>query len=414
MSHPKIAALLLLLIIPFINGLCFPQTLANQNIYTLNAPEIVYTSQDFSVTINVPYYFPGEDEVKVWARILDPATDKYVEYPIEDPNMVRGAGDSTWNFHLTAPTVANDWTLEIYALHWDNDTEIIDFTRQFIITVKTPPLSNQDIKIDRIIKDTDTFTLNEKSHITISTIYHNLEGTPLLVTISDDKGRVTQVLSEHSISGTGNYTFPWIVLTPSKIGNWELFFTVEAQDRVTDSASITIPVIARSSQDIDFSLTIHPKMIRTKPKTTVVYDVFIHNEDTSTEPITLTLSGHPDDSIYTFSPLIGKLDLESQLAITIPERTEGGAPFSTGTYTLMIKAQSGNTIHIANTTLIVESIEKTTTHSITDLTDENHVNPLSILNTMNIGYLGLILLIAIFSGLSYFLLLKRGYHNNSK
>ena len=412
MSHVKIGVISFLLLILFIDGQCFPQTSANQNIYTLNAPEIVYTSQDFSVTINVPYYFPGEDETKVWARILDPTVDNYVEYPIEEPKMVRGAGDSTWTFNLTAPSIALKWNLEVYALHWDNNSEVIDFRREFIITVKPFPSFDSEIKIVRIIKDSDTFTLLEKSRITISTMYHNLEDTPLLMTISDDTGRVTQVLSEYSISGTGNYTFPWISLKPNKTGDWKLFITVEAQGRVTDSASIVIPVIARSNQDIGLSLTIDPVTMITHPKSTVVYDIYIHYEDTATESIALTLSGHPDYTTYTFSPLTRTLDLKSQLTITLPEYTEGGTPLPIGTYTLMITAQSGNTSHTTNATLIIESIEKTTRTSNTDLTDGNKANTLPLLNTVTLRYLGLILIIAILAGLGYFLILKRKYQNN--
>jgi hypothetical protein len=111
---------------------------ASQTITDLGAPDEVEFSERFLVTVRVSYEFGGED-ARVWARVRSQTPLGDVSAPLENAKTVRGGGELTWNFEITAPNVAGVWTLEAYAFHWDSSNrEVVDDTKEFRVDVVAP------------------------------------------------------------------------------------------------------------------------------------------------------------------------------------------------------------------------------------------------------------------------------------
>jgi len=128
--------------------------------------------------------------------------------------------------------------------------------------------------------------------------------------------------------------------------------------------SITLTVVAGGQPPppgFDFSITVKPGSQYLTPEGSVTYDVYADLEAGTSETVSLTLSGLPEDATYAFDPPTGLPYFPSTLTVYVPQYTAAGAPMPAGTYTLTVTAEGAGLVHTATTTLVVQAAEVTTT-----------------------------------------------------
>jgi hypothetical protein len=128
--------------------------------------------------------------------------------------------------------------------------------------------------------------------------------------------------------------------------------------------SITLTVVAGGEpppSGFDFSITVKPDSQSLRPEGSVVYDVYVDLEAGTSEIVSLTLSGLPEDATYAFDPPTGLPYFPSTLTVYVPQYTAAGAPMPAGTYTLTVAVEGDGLVRTATTMLVVQAAEVTTT-----------------------------------------------------
>lgn len=128
--------------------------------------------------------------------------------------------------------------------------------------------------------------------------------------------------------------------------------------------SITLTVVAGGQpppSGFDFSITAKPDIQSLRPEGSVVYDVYVDLTAGTSETVSLTLSGLPEDATYAFDPPTGLPYFPSTLTVYVPQYTAAGAPMPAGTYTLTVAVEGAGLVRTATTTLVVQAAEATTT-----------------------------------------------------
>jgi len=111
----------------------------------------------------------------------------------------------------------------------------------------------------------------------------------------------------------------------------------------------------------DFSVTVRPEQQSLTPEGAVTYDVYVDLEAGTSETVSLTVSGLPEDATYAFDPPTSPPYFQSTLTVYVPEYTAAGALMPAGTYTLTVTGDGGGLTRTATATLVVESAEAVTT-----------------------------------------------------
>jgi hypothetical protein len=128
--------------------------------------------------------------------------------------------------------------------------------------------------------------------------------------------------------------------------------------------SITLTVVAGGQpppSGFDFSITAKPDIQSLRPESSVVYDVYVDLTAGTSETVSLTLSGLPEDATYAFDPPTGLPYFPSTLTVYVPQYTAAGALMPSGTYTLTVAVEGAGLVRTATTTLVVQAAEVTTT-----------------------------------------------------
>ena len=130
--------------------------------------------------------------------------------------------------------------------------------------------------------------------------------------------------------------------------------------------SITLTVVASGQpppSGFDFSITVKPDSQSLNPEESMVYDVYVDLTAGTSDTVSLTLTGLPEDATYAFDPPTGLPYFPSKLTVYVPGYTAAGAPMAAGTYTLTVTAEAAGLVRTATTTLVIRASEVTTTQT---------------------------------------------------
>jgi hypothetical protein len=393
---------------------------AGQEIINVQVQETVVIGVRFPVILQIQYDFTNQENVEIWCGIRDSGR-KYMVTPNKPSIMVSGTGELQWNFQLRAPLQAGEWKLEAYLFHMDeHDQEQIDNSQTFSITVL--PYYEPDIEITTIQSEPPDLKLiqGKEASLMISIRYSNFSSEytwPLRAVLRDgltgeDLG---EIITDPVPPGDGEYTFPNIVFTPKRTGEWVLQLGIQNKDCPTGVCGIqefltkeqfTITVIQGNgaitpeptSAAFDFSIALDPTQKTLKVGGHSSFYIDIELQDGESKEVTLYLNELPADWNYLFDPQKGKPDFKSELVIYLPTNIEAG------TYELIITAKGENIEKQAKVELKVEAdetISTTTTEYSTSPTIPKD-NDVEWDQSTMFYLIVLILVIIIISGLAVF------------
>jgi len=400
---------------------------AEQEIINVQAQETVTVGVRFPVILQIHYNFTNQENVEIWCGIRD-SNRKYMVTPDKPPILVSGTGEFQWDLQLRAPVQAGEWNLEAYLFHVDESgQEIRDHTRSFSVNVL--PFYEPDVEIKTIQTEPPDFKLIEgrEASVIVSISYSNFSSEydwPLRAVIRDgvtgeDLG---EVFSEPLPPGEGEYTFPNMVMTPLKTGEWSIqlgigikdcptglcgiqeFLTKEKFTITVEKGNGSVITSEPTSTVFDFSVTVTPIQNNLIAGGHSSFYINIELQDGESKEVMLYLNNHPQDWNYFFDPQKGKPDFESELIIYLPTNLEPGS------YELIIIAKGESMEKQSKIELIVEDDETVATATselspspITPEVDQKEQEDYSIIFYIII----LIVVIVIASGLVFFYTRKK-------
>lgn len=173
------------------------------------------------------------------------------------------------------------------------------------------------------------------------------------------------LIPQQGVAVTVSTTTPWTAIS----GSHTVSFLADPRSLYDDpntgnnrgEFSFTIGEAAQPPSSFDFSITVRPESQSLRREGSIIYDVYVDLEAGTTKPVTLTLSGLPEDSTYAFDPPIGEPYYQSKLTIYVPEYTAAGAPMPAGSYTLMVTAEAGGLTRTTTATLIIAATGESVT-----------------------------------------------------
>ncbi len=421
--------LIVLCLITFLIMTLFPISIATagQEIINVQAQETVPVGVNFPVILQIQYDFTNQENVEIWCGIR--ASDrKYMVAPDKPPILVSGSGEFQWDLRLRAPVQAGEWRLEAYLFHLDeNDKEIIDHTRSFSVNVL--PWYEPDVEVKTIQTIPPDFKLIEgrEASLIVSIRYSNFSSEyvwPLRAVIRDgvtgeDLG---EVFSDPLPPGDGEYTFPNIVFTPRRAGEWSFqlgvgikdcptnlcgiqeFITKERLTIIVEKGNGSVTTPEPTSTKFDFSLAVTPTQKSLIAGGHSSFYIDIELQEGESKEVMLNLTDPPQDWNYFFDPYKGKPDFSSELIIYLP------TDIKSGSYELIISAKREGVEKQSKIELIVEGDETVTTTTselspspITPEVDQKEQEDYSIMFYIII----LIVVIVIASGLVFFYTRKK-------
>ncbi len=349
-------------------------TTAGQEIINIQVQETVTVGVRFPVILQIQYDFMNQENVKIWCGIRD-SNRKYIVTSDNPPILVSGNGELQWDLQLRAPVQAGEWQLEAYLFHInEDDKETIDHTRSFSINVL--PFYEPEVEITTIQSEPPDFKLIEgkEASLIISIRYQNFSSEyvwPLRAVIRD--GVTAEDLGEvHSYPlppGDGEYTFPNIVITPKRSGEWPLQLGIGLKDCPTGLCGIqefltkekftitvmkgngSIPTPESTSTMFDFSIILDPTQKTLKAGGHSSFYIDIKLQDGESKEVMLYLNDLPPDWNYFFDPQKGKPDFKSELIIYLPNNIEAGS------YELIVTVKGENVEKQSKIELKVEANE---------------------------------------------------------
>lgn len=167
-------------------------------------------------------------------------------------------------------------------------------------------------------------------------------------------------------TGDPPFTSELSILTSdqSSLGRYEIMVGgVSGTLQKTAVLVLTVTEVRQPPAGFGFSITVRPESQSLTPEGSVVYDVYVDLEAGTSDTVSLTVSGLPEDATFALDPPTENPYFQSRLTIYIPEFTAAGAPMPAGTYTLEVTGESGGLVRTATTTLVVEAgvtIQQTT------------------------------------------------------
>jgi hypothetical protein len=206
------------------------------------------------------------------------------------------------------------------------------------------------------------FTVTASSGSVTGTASVTVTASPVLttITVSPSSASVqTNGTQQFAATGKDQFgkpmspqpAFTWSVSGGGSIGTSGLFtagsttggpFTVTASSgSVTGTASVTVTAVAP-----DFAISVMPSSRSVRRGSTATYSVAITPSGGFAGALTLSLTGQPSGSTWTFTPNNTALTASTLTVATL-------STTSRRTYTLTIKAVSGSLSHTSNVTLTV-------------------------------------------------------------
>ena len=399
---------------------------AEQEIINVQAQETVTVGVRFPVILQIHYDFTNQENVEIWCCIQD-SNRKYMVTPDKPPILVSGTGEFQWDLQLRAPVQAGEWNLEAYLFHVDESgQEIRDHTRSFSVNVL--PFYEPDVEIKTIQTEPPDFKLIEgrEASVIVSIRYSNFSSEydwPLRAVIRDgvtgeDLG---EVFSEPLPPGEGEYTFPNMVITPLRTGEWPIQLGIGIKDCPTGLCGIqefltkgTFTVTVAKGNDsiitpeptstkFDFSITITPtqKTLKAGGHSSFYTDVKL--QDGESKEVMLYLNDPPQDWNYFFDPQKGKPDFKSELIIYLPTNLEPGS------YELIITAKGESMEKQSKIELKIEAEEivTTTTTELSTSTTMSEVDQKEQNDQSIIFYIIILILVILAVGLVFFYMSKK-------
>jgi hypothetical protein len=116
-----------------------------------------------------------------------------------------------------------------------------------------------------------------------------------------------------------------------------------------------------SAAGFDFSITVRPETQTLRPEGSVVYDVYVDLTAGTTNIVSLSLSGLPQDATYAFDPPNGRPNFQAKLTVYVPQYTAAGAPTPSGIYALTITGEASGLVRSGTTRLVVQGAGIATT-----------------------------------------------------
>jgi hypothetical protein len=233
---------------------------------------------------------------------------------------------------------------------------------------------------------------------------------------------LAEIYSNPLPPGDGEYTFPEIIITPKRTGEWPLQIGIGIKDCPTGLCGIqefltkekfTITVIEGNgsittpeptSTVFDFSMILNPTQKTLKAGGHSSFFIDIELQEGESNEIALYLNDPPSDWNYFFDPQKGKPDFKSELIIYLPTDIEAGS------YELIITAKGENIKKQSKIELKVEADETfaTTTTEYSPSSTIPNVDHNEEDNSTIFYIVILILVIIIISGLFIYARKKKG------
>jgi hypothetical protein len=188
------------------------------------------------------------------------------------------------------------------------------------------------------------------------------EEVMLMYTIPAQIAGVSASLSR--TTGDPPFTSELSILTSdeSPLGRYEI--TVGGVSGTLQKTAVLVLTVTEAPQPpagFDFSITVRPESQSLTPEGSVVYDVYVDLQAGTSDTVSLTVSGLPEDATFAFDPPTESPYFQSRLTIYVPEFTAAGAPMPAGTYTLEVAGEGGGLVRTVATTLIIEAAGVVTT-----------------------------------------------------
>jgi len=200
------------------------------------------------------------------------------------------------------------------------------------------------------------------SSVNVGLVSGQPEEVTLMYTIPPQIAGMSASLSR--TTGDPPFTSELRILTSdqSSLGRYEITVGgVSGTLQKTAVLVLTVTEVRQPPAGFDFSITVRPESQSLRPEASAVYDVYVDLQAGTSMPLTLSVSGLPEDATYAFDPPTGVPYFQSRLTIYVPEYTAAGALMPGGTYALTVTAEGAGLVRTATTTLVVEVTEVTTT-----------------------------------------------------
>ena len=280
----------------------------------VESPETIAVGEPTPVTVTAQYSdLISGSQLILWIEDLDKRVA--CEGGTLSSIVLSGSGTYTFPQLRIRPSTAGDWHLEA-VVELNGDTVA---TKQFtmeVVSAGGPAVAGR-VNITKFLYVRDTITVGQTTPITVSIHFQNLpENTKLKAYINDEDAH-TKVGSGTStpLSGSGEYTFPNIVINPSRAGDWHLTVGVEGYPDAVEGFKIRVvaptgeprvqiervkqPTSAKVGEPAPITVSISYENLAPGTKLTViVHDYDAHKDLGSVTSIALSGTG-----TYTFSPI---------------------------------------------------------------------------------------------------------------
>ena len=191
----------------------------------VKSPDTIAVGEPTPVTVTAQYSdLISGSQLILWIEDLDKSVA--CEGGTLSSIVLSGSGTYTFPQLRIRPSTAGDWHLDA-VVELNGDTVA---TKQFTMeVVSAGGALAARVNITKFLYVRDTIAVGETTPITVSIHFQSLpENTKLKADINDEDAH-TKVGSGTStpLSGSGEYTFPNIVINPSRAGDWHLTVGVE-------------------------------------------------------------------------------------------------------------------------------------------------------------------------------------------
>jgi len=283
----------------------------------VESPETIAVGEPTPVTVTAQYSdLISGSQLILWIEDLDMSVA--CEGGTLSSIVLSGSGTYTFPQLRIRPSTAGDWHLDA-VVELNGDTVA---TKQFTMeVVSAGGALAARVNITKFLYVRDTIAVGETTPITVSIHFQSLpENTKLKAYINDEDAH-TKVGSGTStpLSGSGEYTFPNIVINPSRAGDWHLTVGVEGYPDAVEGFTIRVvapepqvkitsvkqpaPGKVRVGESAPVTVTISYQNLAAGTTLVVIVHDYDAHKDLSSVKSKIALSG---TGTYTFPPLTVK------------------------------------------------------------------------------------------------------------
>jgi hypothetical protein len=190
------------------------------NIQYTKPPSTTSVGKQTDVTVKIRYENVPPNaklEVRIYeSNNLEHSLDGTLSNPLEEQS-----GTYTFSPLEITPSKAGDWSLIVKVAYSGRELAREEITIKVVASETATQL--QISKVD-YVKPPDTIAIGESMPATVAVKYDNLaSGTKLSVRIIDEStSREIGSQESTTLSGSGKYTFPAIIIEPTRPGDWRL------------------------------------------------------------------------------------------------------------------------------------------------------------------------------------------------